>query len=384
MTERVVAPAVSAPRQAVPDGACDTHTHVFDARFPGGPSPYALPLASLDVHRAMRATLGCRRAVLVQPAPYGRDPACLLDALARGGGTLRGVMIADETVSDATLEAWHAAGIRALRFVEMRAPGGTGRYPGAIGIETLEALAPRLRALGWQAHLWASAAQCAEILPRVAALRVPLVIDHLGCPQGAADPAFDTLLGHFRDGNAWIKATLCRVPRGGSGYDVLRPLQDRLVAANPASRAVGLRLAIRPHGAGAGCGRDARPVPGLAGRRDAGAADPGGQPGTALRLRRPEEREESDMIGRRTALALMAAPALARQAAAQAFPDQPIRHDRALRRRRAGGHHRAHRLGRGMDGRSAEGRSWWKRAPARAARSAWTPRRRRGRTAIRW
>jgi 2-pyrone-4,6-dicarboxylate lactonase len=87
--------------------------------------------------------------------------------------------------------------------------------------------------LGWQAHLWASAAQCAEILPRVAAMRVPLVIDHLAMPQGAADPAFDTLLGHFRDGNAWIKATLCRVPRGGSGYDVLRPLQDRLVAANP-------------------------------------------------------------------------------------------------------------------------------------------------------
>ncbi len=231
MTDRVAAPPVSRPRHAVPDGACDTHTHVFDARFPNGPSPYALPLATLDVHRAMRATLGCSRAVLVQPAPYGRDPACLLDALARDA-SLRGVMIADETVTDATLEAWHAAGIRALRFVEMRAPGGTGRYPGAIGIETLDALAPRLRALGWQAHLWASAAQCAEILPRVAAIRVPLVIDHLAMPQGVDDPAFDTLLGHFRDGHTWIKATLCRVVRG-AGYDTLRPLQERLVAANP-------------------------------------------------------------------------------------------------------------------------------------------------------
>jgi predicted TIM-barrel fold metal-dependent hydrolase len=231
VTDRVAAPPVSRPRHAVPAGACDTHTHVFDARFPNGPSPYALPLATLDVHRAMRATLGCARAVLVQPAPYGRDPACLLDALARDPA-LRGVMIADEAVTDATLEAWHAAGVRALRFVEMRAPGGTGRYPGAIGIETLDALAPRLRALGWQAHLWATAAQCAAILPRVAAMRVPLVIDHLAMPQGTDDPAFDTLLGHFRDGNAWIKATPCRVPRGDAGYDTLRPLQERLVAAN--------------------------------------------------------------------------------------------------------------------------------------------------------
>ncbi len=233
MTARVAAPPVSAPRHAVPPGACDVHTHVFDARFPNGPSPYALPEATPAAHAAMRTTLGLRRAVLVQPAPYGRDPACLLDALARGKGALRGVMIADATVADATLEAWHAAGIRALRFVEMRAPGGTGRYPGSIGTEALPDLAPRLRALGWQAHLWADAAQCAALLPGLARLGVPLVVDHLAMPDGPSDPAFGALLGHLREGTAWIKATLCRVPRGDAGYAALRPLQDRLVAANP-------------------------------------------------------------------------------------------------------------------------------------------------------
>jgi predicted TIM-barrel fold metal-dependent hydrolase len=218
----------------VPAGACDAHTHVFGgAEFAAGPSPYALPDAPLAVHAAMRATLGVARAVLVQPAPYGRDPACLLDALARGGGALRGVMIADETVTDTTLEAWHAAGVRALRFVEMRAPGGSGRYPGSIGVEALRALAPRLRALGWQAHLWASAAQSAELLPELARLGVPLVLDHLAMPAGVDDPAFDAVLGHLREGTVWVKATLCRVPRGGAGMEALRPLQDQLVAANP-------------------------------------------------------------------------------------------------------------------------------------------------------
>ncbi|MGG5822451.1 amidohydrolase family protein [Falsiroseomonas sp. HW251] len=229
MTDRVAAPAVTKPRRAVPDGACDTHTHVFDARFPNGPAPYALPLASLGIHQAMRATLGCPRAVLVQAAPYGRDPACLLDALSRDA-SLRGVMIADETVADATLAAWHDAGIRALRFVEMPAPSGTGRYPGSIGVETLEKLAPRLRALGWQAHLWAAAARCAELLPSLMRMRLPIVLDHLAMPAGADDPALATILDHLRGGDLWVKATLCRVRAPDADR---RRVQERLVAANP-------------------------------------------------------------------------------------------------------------------------------------------------------
>ncbi|WP_270933128.1 amidohydrolase family protein [Falsiroseomonas oryzae] len=234
MTGRIPAPRASRPRHDVPPGACDAHTHVFDPRFPNGPSPYALPDATLAAHAAVRATLGLTRAVLVQPAPYGRDPACLLDALARGGGRLRGVMIADASIPDATLEAWHKAGIRALRFVEMRAPDGHGRYPGSIGVDALRSLAPRLRALGWQAHVWASAAQAAEMLPGLARLGVPLVLDHMAMPDGPTDPAFDRILGHVREGTAWVKATLCRVPNGGRGLPTLRPLHDALLAANPA------------------------------------------------------------------------------------------------------------------------------------------------------
>jgi 2-pyrone-4,6-dicarboxylate lactonase len=222
----VAAPRLSTPRRAVPAGACDTHTHVFDARFAAGPAPYALPEADLGTHAAMRATLGTPRAVLVQPAPYGRDPACLLDALRRDPA-LRGVMIADEQVTDATLEAWHAAGIRALRFVEMLAPGGGGRYPGAIGTEALRALAPRLRALGWQAHLWATATQLSELLPTLVPLGVPLVVDHGGMPGGVEDPGFVALLRLLRDGTAWVKITDCRLRCDP------RPVQDALVAANP-------------------------------------------------------------------------------------------------------------------------------------------------------
>lgn len=217
----------------IPDGACDTHSHIFDARFLAGPSPYPLPVAPLDVHAAIRARIGMARGVLVQPAPYGRDPACMLDALARAGGALRGVALADETVTDAELRGWHEAGIRGLRFVEMRAPGGSGRYPGSIGVESLRALAPRLRELGWQAHIWASAAQLAELLPALVKQRLPIVIDHFAMPAGAEDPAFGSVLEHLRGGEVWLKLTLCRIRRP-EGYGHLRALHDAALAANPA------------------------------------------------------------------------------------------------------------------------------------------------------
>lgn len=217
----------------IPEGACDAHSHVFDQRFPAGPSPYALPFAPLEAHAAIRAKLGMPRGVLVQPAPYGRDPACMMDALARAGGTLRGVALADETVSEAELHRWHAAGIRGLRFVEMRAPGGSGRYPGSIGVDSLHALAPRLRALGWSAHLWATSAQLAELLPGLVKLRLPIVLDHFGMPAGHDDPAFATVLHHLRDGDVWLKLTLCRL-RTPQGYAHLRALHDAALAANPA------------------------------------------------------------------------------------------------------------------------------------------------------
>jgi predicted TIM-barrel fold metal-dependent hydrolase len=45
------------------------------------PSVYALPEASCEAYAAMLARLGAPRGVLTQPAPYGTDPAALLDAL---------------------------------------------------------------------------------------------------------------------------------------------------------------------------------------------------------------------------------------------------------------------------------------------------------------
>jgi 2-pyrone-4,6-dicarboxylate lactonase len=236
--ETTPAPAVSPPAPPLPPGACDAHAHIFGPfdRFPPAmPSVYALPEASFEAYAAMLTRLGAARGVLTQPAPYGTDPAALLDALRRGAGSLRGVAVVEPRVSDSALAEMQAAGVRGLRFVEMRAPGGA-RYPGSVGVEALHALAPRLRELGWHAQLWASAADHAALLPDLLALGLPVVLDHMGSPdaaRGAADPAFQALLGHLRDGRIWVKLTLCRVSRAKPAYADARPLHDALVTANP-------------------------------------------------------------------------------------------------------------------------------------------------------
>jgi predicted TIM-barrel fold metal-dependent hydrolase len=212
----------------------------FD-RFPSaGPTSYLPPLAPYPRYAAMLATIGAGRGVLVQPTFYGTRADALLDALreAQRSGTcsLRGVGVLTADASDAELQTMHEAGVRALRFVEMPAPDGRGRYPGAVGLDQLVALAPRLRALGWHAQLWCPADVQTARLPGLIRLGIPLVLDHMGSLQvsdGVSAPAFTHLLAQVREGHVWVKLSLCRVSRRYPDYPDLRPFHDALLEANP-------------------------------------------------------------------------------------------------------------------------------------------------------
>ncbi|MBR0954943.1 amidohydrolase family protein [Bradyrhizobium canariense] len=234
----IPAPLASAPSRALPPGACDAHSHVFGPfdRFPPiERSVYALPEAAPEIHFAVRNTLGVARGVLTQPAPYANDPNAMLAAIAGAPRALRGVAVTDASVDDSTLERWRTGGIVGLRFTEMRTPSGE-RYPGSVGFAALEALAPRMREIGMHAQLWASASQLAEHLPALLRLGVPLVIDHMGCPdprQGPDGPAFAGIVDLLADGALWMKLVICRLSAGGSDYARIRPLHDRLVERAP-------------------------------------------------------------------------------------------------------------------------------------------------------
>ena len=107
------------PKVPPPPNACDTHAHVFGpaARFPyADDRSYTPPDAPLAKYLGMLDAVGFDRGVLVQGSAHGRDNSAMLDALARQPDRLRGVAVADETVSSETLRRWNDLGVRALRF----------------------------------------------------------------------------------------------------------------------------------------------------------------------------------------------------------------------------------------------------------------------------
>lgn len=235
--EVVAAPEASAPAHQLPAGACDAHSHVFGPfdRFPPAQaSVYALPDASPRTHLSVRRRLGISRGVLTQPAPYADDPAAMLSAISEAPDDLRGVAAAGSATPDSTLERWRAAGIVGLRFVEMRAPTGA-RYPGSVSFDELAKMAPRMRRLGLHAQLWASAGDLVSWLPRLLPTGLPLVLDHMACPdvsQGVSGTDFSRILELGDSGDLWIKLTVCRVAKIPTCEDV-RPFHDALVSRMP-------------------------------------------------------------------------------------------------------------------------------------------------------
>ncbi|MCZ7171414.1 amidohydrolase family protein, partial [Salmonella enterica] len=87
------------------------------------------------------------------------------------------VPAADTTEQE--LDTWHEAGVRGVR-INLYRVDGHAVYRNGVGIDVLEAIAPRLRERGWHAQIWIHAPDLVELGPRLKALRLPLVVDHMG------------------------------------------------------------------------------------------------------------------------------------------------------------------------------------------------------------
>ena len=223
---------------SLPLEACDCHAHVFGPfdRFPLAEDRlYTPPLATRLDHRAMLDAAGFSRGVLVHAGANGWDHAAMLDALRLDPTRLRGIAVPPNDVSDRELADLHAAGVRGARFTHIIGRTGT-RSSGTLDLQDLVAFAPRLRALGWHAQLWANCEVIAANTSWLRTLGVPLVFDHLGVVDVTSGPNnadFQTVLQLVRDGIACVKLTAFRNSRSGdANYADVRPFHDALIAAN--------------------------------------------------------------------------------------------------------------------------------------------------------
>jgi predicted TIM-barrel fold metal-dependent hydrolase len=226
----------SAPGFAVPRGACDCHVHVFGpvSRFPYAAkrsyTPFDAPAAALiELLRDLRL----ERVVLVQPSVYGSDNAAHLDAARQIGAGARVVAVIAETTSAAELEHLHRGGTRGVR-VNLVMDGIAD--PGAAR-RVLAETAARIAPYGWHIQLLAQLPMIAALRDDLAALPVPLAIDHFGgavAAGGTTQPGFEALHALVHAGRAYVKISApYRSSTAGPDYADVAPLARALIAANP-------------------------------------------------------------------------------------------------------------------------------------------------------
>jgi predicted TIM-barrel fold metal-dependent hydrolase len=230
---------MSVPDPRVPPGACDCHCHVFGpaARFPyAEPRSYTPDDAPLEDYLALLDRLGLARGVIVQPSAYDRDNSATIDALRRAPDRLRGVGVAGAELTPEILREWHDAGIRGLRANEYRR-AGQAAYHGGVPLAEIEPFAPIMAELGWHLQLWLDAGDLPDLMPRLARLPIPVVVDHMGRldhRRGTFDPGFEALRRGVGEGRLWAKVSgTYRLGATAPDYTEARPFHDALVAANP-------------------------------------------------------------------------------------------------------------------------------------------------------
>ena len=226
-------PRTRRPHVQFPAGACDCHAHVFG---PQGSFPYLsnaayIPPDSLPGDYArMLSTIGCQRAVLVQPSVYGTDNGCMLAAMQSGVFNVRGVAVVEETVSDGELEALHRAGVRGVRINLASKTAG-------LTLEQAPRLAARIKPLGWHLQFFVHIDRYADCERAIAHLAVPCVIDHFGhvhAADGVGSTGCETLLRLARLRHVWFKLIgPYRISTQWPFHPDVAPLAQALIAAAP-------------------------------------------------------------------------------------------------------------------------------------------------------
>jgi 2-pyrone-4,6-dicarboxylate lactonase len=197
-------PHTRQPAVKFPTGSCDCHAHVFgpQTRFPYlEKAAYIPPDATPEQYARMLRTIGCDRAVLVQPSVYGTDNSCMIAALSSGVFKFRGVAVVEENISDAELEDMDDAGVRGVRINLASATPG-------LTLAQAPRLASRLQELGWHLQFFMDLRKLPDAEEKLGKLKIDIVIDHFGrvrADDGMTAPAFQTLLRLLRRENVWAK-----------------------------------------------------------------------------------------------------------------------------------------------------------------------------------
>ncbi|PTX03303.1 amidohydrolase family protein [Pararhodobacter aggregans] len=170
----------------------DCHAHVYEQLLPMAGARYVpAEKASLAQWLARQDSAGLAGGVIVQVSFLGTDNSQLLRALAGlDRRRFAGVAVTALDVDEAELQALAESGVTGLRWNLVS--GAELPDPAEAAVSRLVAL---LRDLGMHLEVQLESPRLAGYLPVLAALPVPVVIDHLGLPraEAAVEPWLDAL-----------------------------------------------------------------------------------------------------------------------------------------------------------------------------------------------
>jgi 2-pyrone-4,6-dicarboxylate lactonase len=231
-----------APLFKAPPLSCDAHFHVFGPadRYPHGGVKeklrYAPPVAPLEDYLAEARGLGFSRFVFVQPSAYGRDNACMLDAMASVPGS-RGIVDVDQDAPDALLAKLDGAGIRGVRINVSPVKQPEAGFAASL-LPRISRLDARCAEIGWHLDFLLPGWLTAEVMDTLRSLRASFSLAHIGmflAKDGAGQPGFRALIDLLRhgEGRAWIKLTGAYRISTAPGFADIDPMAAALIAAAP-------------------------------------------------------------------------------------------------------------------------------------------------------
>ena len=197
--------APSKPNIELPDGACDTHVHVFgpQSAFPFAEKRTFTPAdASKEQLFSLHRHLGISRCVIVQSACHGYDNAVVADAISAGMGNYLGVALVRPDIATADLKHLAQSGFRGVRFNFMR------HLATGVTVQEVISLTPKLADLGMHLQVHFESQLVHSLTPHLQCAACEVVVDHMGrvdASEGVQGEDFQGLMRLLEDPKLYVK-----------------------------------------------------------------------------------------------------------------------------------------------------------------------------------
>jgi predicted TIM-barrel fold metal-dependent hydrolase len=211
----------------------DCHVHVLDpVRFPYAPDTHYQPAGqetgTYEQLVALLDAYGTRHALLVGPnSGYGLDNRCLLDALARAEGRLRGIAVVRNDAGLGELAALKAAGVVGVAW--------NVTFYGVPYYADAAPLLARLCELDLCVSVQVEHDQMVAVAPMLQSAGVKVLVDHCGRPTvagGLQQPGFRAVQALAATGRAYAKLSgVAKITPDPFPYAAAQPYIETLLAA---------------------------------------------------------------------------------------------------------------------------------------------------------